>query len=226
MLAAALVFALMTPVPAAANVESVRLHVAVRTERPASLDRRVLESAAREVRNVWRPYADVDLLICSPADCAASPTSGADVDLELVVVDRPLQPIAGGTLGLGEIVFVSPDRPEDRITVSIAAVRALVAKATLGGRTLADLPPRVADPFVARALGRAIAHEIGHYLLRSKAHASQGLMRSEFSLKELMEERLAPYRLEAGQIDRLRRESPLRVRRGPETGAVRPSGAG
>jgi hypothetical protein len=34
------------------------------------------------------------------------------------------------------------------------------------------------DEVVARALGRALAHEIGHYLLRSPHHASSGLMQA------------------------------------------------
>jgi len=34
------------------------------------------------------------------------------------------------------------------------------------------------DLLLSRALGRALAHELGHYLLNSRAHAPNGLMRA------------------------------------------------
>ena len=37
------------------------------------------------------------------------------------------------------------------------------------------------ETLIVRALGRALAHELGHYLLQSKAHSSRGLMRSTWS---------------------------------------------
>jgi hypothetical protein len=39
-------------------------------------------------------------------------------------------------------------------------------------------PAGLREEIVARALGRALAHEIGHYLLRSPHHTSSGLMQA------------------------------------------------
>ena len=39
--------------------------------------------------------------------------------------------------------------------------------------------------FLARALGRALAHEIGHYLLRSKEHTRGGLMKARHAAGDL-----------------------------------------
>jgi hypothetical protein len=52
---------------------------------------------------------------------------------------------------------------------------------------LAALPETLPDLFLARALGRALAHEIGHYLLPTRGHTVRGLMRARFALHELME---------------------------------------
>jgi hypothetical protein len=53
---------------------------------------------------------------------------------------------------------------------------------------LTSLPPALADTFVARALGRALAHEIGHYLLGTREHTSHGLMRPRFAPNDLLED--------------------------------------
>ena len=39
--------------------------------------------------------------------------------------------------------------------------------------------------FLARALGRALAHEIGHYLLGSKQHTARGLMKARQTAVDL-----------------------------------------
>jgi hypothetical protein len=46
-------------------------------------------------------------------------------------------------------------------------------------------PVRLRDQVVARAVGRVLAHEVGHYLLRWPHHAEAGLMRSEFHASSL-----------------------------------------
>ncbi len=50
-----------------------------------------------------------------------------------------------------------------------------------------SLPHRLSDLFLTRALGRALAHEIGHYLLGTSRHTARGLMRARFLPRELPE---------------------------------------
>jgi hypothetical protein len=40
------------------------------------------------------------------------------------------------------------------------------------------------DIYLSRAMGRALAHELGHYLLASKAHTADGLMKANRSAAE------------------------------------------
>ena len=64
---------------------------------------------------------------------------------------------------------------------------------------------------LARAMGRALAHEIGHYLLESKEHTLTGLMRANVSANEFFGPGNRQFKLDNGQRSsitaRLTRES-------------------
>jgi len=47
------------------------------------------------------------------------------------------------------------------------------------------MPIAERETYLGRAMGRALAHELGHYLLASKAHTAAGLMRSTLPAETL-----------------------------------------
>jgi hypothetical protein len=49
------------------------------------------------------------------------------------------------------------------------------------------MPPMEKEIKLARAMGRALAHELGHYLLSSKAHTGRGLMRASHTASEFFD---------------------------------------
>jgi hypothetical protein len=57
--------------------------------------------------------------------------------------------------------------------------------------------PTVHDRRLGVVLGRALAHEIGHYLLQTKTHASRGLMRAQVDVTEFADLRSATFRIDA-----------------------------
>jgi len=75
-------------------------------------------------------------------------------------------------------------------------VRQQLASLHVAGVPFVSLPNALGDVILARALGRALAHEIGHYLLGTGAHAQRGLMRARFAPLEFGEELSAQYGLE------------------------------
>jgi hypothetical protein len=57
---------------------------------------------------------------------------------------------------------------------------------------------------MARALGRVLAHEIGHFVLALPSHAPSGLMRPTFSGRELTTLDRKAFALSAELLPRLR----------------------
>src|SRR4029453_1899411 len=59
---------------------------------------------------------------------------------------------------------------------------------------------------VGLALGRVLAHELGHVLLATRSHQARGLMRPTFSGEELLTGVRERYGLSEPEVVRLRRE--------------------
>jgi hypothetical protein len=86
---------------------------------------------------------------------------------------------------LGWIRFERPDEPDQVIHVSYANAESLLEKSELVVGTLSTMPALQREQYLSRAMGRALAHELGHYLLASKAHTTHGLMQTGRSASEL-----------------------------------------
>lgn len=165
------------------------LVVYVEQETTEPLDAEALAAIDHEVGRLWRRYADVTVQM--QADAAAR---AADDVLTLVVTDNASR--SGD--GLGWIDFVD-GRPTHTIYVSRLEASRLAAQARVDGRNIADWPRAMRRLFMVRAIAKAIAHEVGHYLLASRAHTATGLMRSRFTVSELMDPSDAKFRLEPAE---------------------------
>ena len=192
--AALLLSAPVAPPPDAAGVRP-QLLVVMRQETQPPLTGEVLRRIAAEATEIWRPYLDIAF---QSAD-NLQPFRGDD-SLNLVLTDR--QSNGRIAAGLGWIDFVE-DEPSRTITVSVGAAKALAAEGRWGGRRFDRWPPSLRQTFLTRALARGVAHEIGHYLLRSKSHAAGGLMRATFTIDEIMTAGLRAYRLQSDEIELL-----------------------
>jgi hypothetical protein len=82
---------------------------------------------------------------------------------------------------LGWILFTA-DGPASSIGLSRANAEALIRQ--MPGVTGATIVGH--EILIGRALGRALSHEIGHYLLKSKLHSPHGLMRANWPSDELL----------------------------------------
>jgi hypothetical protein len=89
-----------------------------------------------------------------------------------------------GKLPLGWIRFDDEQTPEQEIYVSYRNALQFIADARGIVGILADMPNAQREMFLGRAMGRALAHELGHYLTASKAHAKKGLMRATRTASE------------------------------------------
>jgi hypothetical protein len=71
--------------------------------------------------------------------------------------------------------------------VWVRNVRGYADQLVVPGKSLRSLPTALADLMLGRALGRALAHEIGHYLLGTARHSPHGLMRAQLQPWELID---------------------------------------
>jgi hypothetical protein len=89
------------------------------------------------------------------------------------------------TFPLGWIVFDDPQTPEQEIYLSYENALTLLDKSDGVVGPTRSMPQLQRETLLARALGRSLAHEIGHYLLASKVHTDKGLMMAVHSAFEL-----------------------------------------
>jgi hypothetical protein len=68
---------------------------------------------------------------------------------------------------------------------------------------------------VGRALGRVLAHEVGHVLLGAFRHGRTGLMRASFIPSELVDYRRRSYTLSSAEVARLTQRTALHAVQAP-----------
>jgi hypothetical protein len=131
--------------------------------------------SAAGVQLQWDDAADVD------------PQSRHDLT---VVLDEDAGPVLVGH-SIDDVVLAqigsAPSEFESRTAhVWVASAWRQVMTVSFIGRPVISFPTAITNLVLARALGRALAHEIGHYLLGT-AHTSEGLMRARFRAVEMLE---------------------------------------
>ena len=120
------------------------------------------------------------------------------------------RPVREGGLALGWIYF-DESTPGHRIYVSYANVQQLMleSRGVIGSQDRMPIFER--EVLLSRALGRALAHELGHYFLASKAHTDRGLMKAHRTASEFFGPDERPFKLDGAQRSlitaRLARES-------------------
>ena len=175
--------------PAAIPVDRPVVRVLVQTEAASVVDSRMLSDIFRTAREIWQPYADVAFDLVGDGERSSQ-------SLHLVITDR-ISAFSDGA-SLGWIEFVD-GHPAKAITISATAAKALMRASRWGG-----LPKTVQRTFLVRAIARAIAHELGHYLLASRQHTARGLMRGQLTADDIMQARRSSVRLDSAQVEKLR----------------------
>jgi hypothetical protein len=166
----------------------VRLHVdrSIRS-------RTIMDGLEAETASLWRPYG----VQIEWADATAAEAEGNALAVD-ALIERPLLSERAPVLGTAYIALEPSARP---IHVSIDATESILAtrpnNAAFGVRF-------VHDEELARALGRVLAHELGHVLLAMPKHAPTGLMRRAFAPKDLAAHDRVLFRLTSNDVARLR----------------------
>src|SRR5262245_13501872 len=105
----------------------------------------------------------------------------------------------GGQTPIGWVEFRRPDDPDQEIHVSRGNGLKLLRTSAGLGRSIDRMPPAEIDVLLGRMLGRALAHELGHFLLRSNVHTESGLMRAGRSVREFLATGRRGFEVDASQ---------------------------
>ena len=177
--------------------EPVALRVYFRTDQVIP-PRVSIEDVKNETEELWRPYG---VHIQWVDTCDGDPgVPELCVDAALVPWIEERDRRDGETvLGLASAV---PVRPGARsILVSLDATTRVLARRRASWSSIVPIVP---GRELTRALGRVLAHEIGHILLDMWFHDEAGLMRAIYDPRELAERNRAPFRLADRAVTRLR----------------------
>jgi hypothetical protein len=157
----------------------------------------IIKSLKIEAETIWAPYG-IRLSWLDPhAAPALQPTIDVHVDRRRGEQDR----MEWRTV-LGNVLVGPDDRGPHPIHLAFDAAWEVLKGHT--GPVRVGIPGIVPDAVMARALGRVLAHEIGHVLIGEKYHDRDGLMRANFTTDQLAEVDRAAFRITCSTMERLR----------------------
>lgn len=161
-----------------------------------ALPRDVVATLEHEATAIWAAYG-VDLHWRAP-ECAIR-----DASFDVVIERRLSRTVADRVvLGSTELKLARIERV--LIVIDSDAVEEMLSSLTISAITEQLGRDRLLAPDLGRALGRIVAHELGHVLLGLPNHQRAGLMRASFRPIDLIAMLREQYRLSPIEIARLR----------------------
>ena len=165
---------LSLPTLALLAVTASTMPIAVAVVAPPDVTDSLVNRVCVEAKAIWAPAG---IALEWTREASRGEAEPRRLVIAVTIDDRPAP--AGRHGALGWLTFTA-DGPERLIHLSRGSAEDLL-RDTPG---LTDGTIASHDAYVARALGRAFAHEIGHYILRSKVHTPRGLMRAAWTASQ------------------------------------------
>lgn len=126
------------------------------------------------------------------------------------VTNASLHVVIGGGISptdrlmpLAWIGFTEQGAPKTLIYVSHANAVAYMGNAREAVGLVDSMTVLQRETYLARAMGRALAHEIGHFLLASPTHARKGLMRATHSATEFFTAERGGFAIDSSERQRM-----------------------
>jgi len=166
---------------------------------------RQLLTMVREAEAIWEPHG-VSLTWISSSGASLTPAGVQEV--LTIRRDGPgdrLPALASAAPLLGNVLFLEGrESAESIVALAVEATRQTVDDTRWVNGRVAAWPPSIREELLGRALGRVLAHEIGHYLLVWRAHTPDGLMRAAFRGEALIQPGRRAFELSDRLVPRLR----------------------
>jgi hypothetical protein len=160
---------------------------------PVIIDRTLEEASA-----IWRPTG-VTFKWQKAAPVQADSNPPRPTRPRVLIDDRRGTP-RGAAAPMGWVNFAG-DEPDGDIHISHAnADRFVLAVGGIDGAAR-QMTPAERFLLLGRTLGRALAHEIGHYLLKSREHTTNGLMKGRRTVQEFIDKERRGFEIDSLQHD-------------------------
>jgi hypothetical protein len=186
----AVVFTLLFDMPVFAGTE-----LAVGMTNGCSASDTILEIAKNEALQIWA-RADVNVQWMNPADLPYTSPKSEWLVVQCITGYSPmLRSAASHLLPIAAIRFID-SRPINAMLVSLDNAKLLLERDVQDSRGLGERFQYLKELRLGRILGRAIAHEIGHFVGASTTHTQQGLMRASHTVPDLIGKSLSPFRVD------------------------------
>ena len=153
----------------------------------------ILPILKAETESIWRPYG----VQIEWVDAHGSEVTTEGFSVEAVIDRRTDERADSDKAVLGRASVPKDAAGAGPIRVSFDATERMLLRRFASG-------PFVGDRDMGRALGRVLAHEIGHVLLAVRQHDRAGLMRAVFTPAELGAPDRDSFRLTSNDLGRLR----------------------
>jgi hypothetical protein len=146
------------------------------------LTRQAREEMMREAVHPWRAVG-------ANVEWASSAPTPQRVQVRVIVTRDTVNDEAAFASSrerrMASILFVD-GKPIPLVNVYLVEVLRLLEGVRVSDKALSDRPAALRDRLMGRALGRAVAHELGHFLFGSADHAPFGLMRATHPIEHLI----------------------------------------
>jgi hypothetical protein len=155
-----------------------------------ALERLVVERLVLEVQTIWKVLgADIRSVEVPDDSCAR---------IVVVKADREALPEnISRDDAIGWVPFAA-GQARQLLFLRVSRARLMVAGVITGVN-----PEGLTNLMLAKLLGRAVAHELGHVLLNSSTHADSGLMRARYQANDVLRVQSSAYTLNSAERARL-----------------------
>jgi|RhiMetStandDraft_4_1073278.scaffolds.fasta_scaffold111367_1 hypothetical protein len=159
------------------------VHVALAFASEPTVSPAVTAAAVHETAHIWSRY---HVVVDRTLPCASAPDEAIVLTVRIARSGIPRSLFTPAALGA--ITFADDGTPFSLITVYFDLLLQSLGFARIGDAGEDRWPSELRQRVIGRAFGRVIAHELGHYLLASRRHSGDGLMRAVQSYRDLFSE--------------------------------------
>lgn len=159
--------------------------LAVRVSAAPSISPAIVDRMLEEASAIWRPAGVRFEWHRDARQPLWLPVSVASIGPRVIIGDSRGALRENGA-PLGWVTFTG-EQPDGDIHISHRNAEHVILPPDSSARAGRRITPAERTVLIGRALGRALAHELGHYLLKSKVHTTNGLMKGRRTVKEFVD---------------------------------------